>query len=228
MAKTTSTKKPQAAARATNQKADVTKTDVKAKITKLARFIPWLLVIGGFIGLFCAFMISYDEWRLSLNHNFVPSCNLNPIISCGSVMQSKQAHLFGFPNPFIGLMAFPVLITMGMAMFAGAKFKRWFWLGLETASSLALVFVHWLFFETVYRIHALCPYCMGAWVVTITTFWYVTLYNMETGVIDMSTPSRAKFAAMLRRHHLDILVLWFLVIAGLILKHFWYYYGKHL
>src|SRR5882724_3813824 len=140
MTKTSTTKKPHAAARAAQSTSKSSEVSYKEGITKLARFIPWLLVVGGFIGLFCSFVISYDEWRLSINHSFVPSCNLNPIISCGSVMQSKQAHIFGFPNPFIGLMAFPVLITMGMAALAGAKFKRWFWLGLETGTVLGLLF----------------------------------------------------------------------------------------
>ena len=195
-----------------------------AAVSNLARFIPWLLVVGGIIGLICAGIIGYDEFKLSLNPHFVPSCNLNPVISCGSVMQSKQAHAFGIPNVFIGLASFGILITCGMALLAGATFKRWFWRGLEAGTIFGLGFVHWLFFETVYRIHALCPYCMAVWAITITTFWYVTLYNLETGAI--SAPARLK--QTLRRHHLDILVLWFLVVSVLILKHFWYYYGKHL
>lgn len=198
-----------------------------ATFSKFSRFMPWLLVVGGAIGLLCSFIIAFDEFKLYQNPHFVPSCNLNPVISCGSVMQSKQAHIFGFPNPFIGLMAFPVVIASGMAIFAGAKLKRWYWLGLEAGTIFGLALVHWLFFETVYRIHALCPYCMIVWVVTITTFWYVTLYNFEAGNIKGSMLCQ-RAARLARRHHLDILVLWLLIIAGLVLKHFWYYYGKYL
>jgi uncharacterized membrane protein len=199
----------------------------KTKKLTLENVLPYILLIGGVIGLFCSFIITYDKMRLLENPNFVPNCNLNPIISCGSVMQSKQGSAFGFPNPWIGLAAFAVLVTVGVAMLAGAKFKRWFWLGLEAATILGLGFVHWLFFESVYRIHSLCPYCMAVWVVTITTFWYVTLYNIQCG--NISVPGRLiGIADFMRRHHLDILVLWLLVITALILKHFWYYYGKYL
>ncbi len=194
---------------------------------KLERVLPWLLIVGGLIGLVCAFVIAFDEFKLLQNPHFVPSCDLNPIISCGSVMQSKQAHAFGFPNPFIGLMAFPVVIATGAVMLAGAKLKRWYMLGLEGGTIFGLLFVHWLFFESVYRIHALCPYCMGVWIVTITTFWYVTQYNLKLGHIALPAKLQG-FGNFVRRHHLDILVLWFLVIAALILKHFWYYYGSHL
>lgn len=200
---------------------------LQKKHISLKQALPWILVIGGFIGLICAFIIAFDEIKLLQNHNFKPNCDLNPIISCGSVMQSAQAHVFGFPNPFIGLMAFPVVIASGMALFAGAKLKRWYWLGLELGTILGLCFVHWLFFQSVYNINALCPYCMGVWTVTITTFWYVTLYNIQAkNIVLRGLAQQIGFFA--RRHHLDILVLWLLLITTLILKHFWYYYGQQL
>ncbi len=193
----------------------------------LKKAFPWLLVIAGSIGLICAFIIAFDEFKLLSNPHFQPSCDLNPVISCGSVMQSKQAHLTGAPNPFLGLMAFPVLITSGAIMLAGAKIKRWYLLGLNLGALVGIVFVHWLFFESVYRIHALCPYCIVVWVVTITTFWYTTLYNIQLG--NLKLPAKlVGTATFVRKHHLDILVLWLLVIAALILKQFWYYYGHYL
>lgn len=192
----------------------------------LQKALPWFLIIGGIVGLVCSFIIAFDEVKILQNPHFQPNCDLNPIISCGSVMQSKQAHAFGFPNPFIGLMAFPILITTGAVLLCGAKLKRWYWLGLEAGAIFGLGFVHWLFFETVYRIHALCPYCMVVWVVTISTFWYVTLYNLQTHAIRLPA-SWQKVGFFIRRHHLDILMLWLLIITGLILKHFWYYYGRN-
>src|SRR5258708_4161823 len=112
---------------------------------KLARAMPFILIIGGIIGLICSFIISVDKIALLENPKFHPNCDLNPIISCGSVMSSRQGSAFGFPNPFIGLAAFAVLIAIGMAMLAGAKFAHWFWLGLNAGLLMALVFVHWLF-----------------------------------------------------------------------------------
>lgn len=190
--------------------------------------MPYILVICGSIGLLCALIIMYDKVELLKNPAFRPNCDLNPVVSCGSVMESKQANAFGFPNPFIGMVGFSVVITIGMAILAGAtKLKRWFWLGLQFGTIFGLLFVHWLFYQSVYNINALCPYCMVVWIMTITLFWYVTLYNIQTGVIKLKG-NLQKAGLFARRHHLDILVLWLLVIAALILKHFWYYYGKYL
>jgi len=191
---------------------------------KIERALPWILIIGGVLGIICSFIITQDKFKLLENPHFVPSCNLNPVVSCGSVMSSKQGAVFGFPNPFIGLSAFAVLVTIGMAMFAGAKFKRWFWIGLQIGTLLGVAFVHWLFFESVYRIHALCPYCMVVWVVVITTFWYTLQYNLKTGIIK--TPGFLTGTEnFIRKHHLDLIILWFVVITALILRQFWYYFG---
>lgn len=204
----------------------VTKTP--AETSKLARAIPYILIVAGIVGLICSFIITLDKMRLLENPNFVPNCNLNPIISCGSVMSSAQGSVFGFPNPWVGLAAFAVLLTIGVGMLAGATFKRWFWVGLQIGTVFGLAFVHWLFYESVYRIHALCPYCMAVWIVTITTFWYVLLYNFEKGYLVLPSKFGPAIVRCVRKHHLDILVLWFVVIAFFILKHFWYYFGQHL
>jgi uncharacterized membrane protein len=196
------------------------------KNVTLQKAMPWILIICGTIGLLCALIILYDKIELLKDPNFKPACDLNPVVSCGSVMESEQANAFGFPNPFIGIVGFSIVVTTGMAILAGAtKLKRWYWLGLQAGTIFGVAFIHWLFFQSVYRINALCPYCMVVWVMTITLFWYVTLYNIQTGVIKLKGLAQ-QIGFFARRHHLDILILWLLIIAALILKHFWYYYGK--
>lgn len=194
----------------------------------LEKALPYILLIGGIIGYICAFVIMFDKIQILKDPNYIPSCNLNPIISCGSVMQSTQANAFGFPNPFIGLGAFPVIAVIGGAILAGARFKRWFWLGLNAGLLFAVGFVHWLFFQSVYNIGALCPWCMAVWTVSITCFWYVTLYNFDNKHLRLPKGSAQSIYKWVRRHHLDLLLLWLLIIVGLILNHFWYYYGERL
>jgi uncharacterized membrane protein len=199
----------------------------KLKQLTVPTALPYILVIAGVIGLISSFIITFDKFQLLKNPSYIPSCNLNPIISCGSVMSSKQGSAFGFPNSFMGLIGFGIVLTVGMGILAGATFKRWFWLGLEAGTIFGLGLVHWLFFESVYRIHALCPFCILVWISTITTFWYVTLYNIDQRHIVLPKQWNKLYAAV-RRHHLDIVILWLVIITALILKHFWYYYGKHL
>lgn len=200
-------------------------TKQTTKTSRLFKNLPYILIIAGTISLICAFIIMLDKLSLLSNPQFRPNCDLNPVLSCGSVMSSKQGSVAGFPNPIFGLAGFPILITIGMCLLAGATFKRWFWRALNIGLLLAVIACLWLFVQSVYFIHSLCIYCMIVWVMTITSFWYVTLYNLEAGNIDVS--SRFKpLVSFIRRHHLDILIAWFVIIAALILQHFWYFYGK--
>lgn len=192
--------------------------------TTLEKSLPWLLIICGTIGLLCAFIITVEKIHLIQDPKFIPNCDLNPVISCGSVMESKQSNAFGFPNPLIGLMAFPVVITTGVLMLMGVKLKRWYMIWLQLGTIFGIGFVHWLFFQSTYRINALCPYCIAVWIATITTFWYVLLYNLRNKVITVPAKLQACNQFM-QKHHLDILLVWFLVIFVLIMQHFWYYYG---
>lgn len=195
------------------------------KQVTLTKALPYILIVCGLIGLVASMVLSYDTLRLAANPGYVPACNLNPVISCGNVIETSEGHTFGLPNPFFGIAAFTVLITIGASIIAGAKFKRWYWVGLEAATVLGLAFAYWLLLRSVYHIRALCPYCLSVDVVVITTFWYVSLYNLQEGHIKL--PARLiGLGDFARKHHLDILVLWFIVLIAVILQHFWYYYGQ--
>lgn len=201
---------------------------LRAKLT-LENLLPYILILTGIVGMAAAFVLTFDEMQMLKNPQYQPGCNINPIIACGDVIQTRQGSIFGFPNPWLGLAAFAVLVTVGVSILAGAKFKRWFWLGIQLGATLGLVFIGWLFYQSMYNIHALCPWCMGVWSVVILTFWYVTVYNLRHRNIRLPAGKAwQKAGGFLNKHHLDILALGYLVIIGWILSHFWYYFGSHL
>jgi uncharacterized membrane protein len=196
-------------------------------LAKLGTVLPYILIIGGVIGIIAAFAITQDKFELAANPHFQPVCDLNPIISCGSVMKSPQSHVFGFSNTYIGLIGFPIVVTTGVAMLAGARFKRWWWIGMQVGLTLGIAFAYWLLFESMYRIHALCPWCLSVDVAITAIWWYVTLFNFYNGFLKV--PAWAKSTGrFVSRHHADILVFWYLVVIVVILQHFWYYFGQHL
>lgn len=200
---------------------------MKFKHLTLEKTLPYILIVIGIIGFIMSVVIMQEKINMASNPNYIPSCNINPVVSCGTVMKSAQSHAFGFSNPYIGLAAYPAAVVVGVAILAGARFKRWFWVLFNIGFVFAVGFVHWLFYQTVYEIHAVCPFCTGVWATSIIGFWYVTLYNIDKGHIVLPTKAKKGYA-WVRRHHLDLLVLWFLILAGLILKHFWYYYGRNI
>ena len=186
-------------------------------------FLRWLYVVGGLVGLAAAFTLLVEKLALIKDPSYVPSCSINPILSCGSIMQTAQAEAFGFPNPILGVAGFAIVTTVGMGLLAGARYRRWFWLGLQAGTTFGVVFVHWLIFQSLYRIDALCPYCMVVWVVTIPLFWYTTLHNVRAGNLGGHAPPR-RVADAAWRYHGALLTAWYLLIAGLITQRFWDYW----
>jgi uncharacterized membrane protein len=187
------------------------------------RRLALLLTIGGAIGLLAAVVLLIEKIELIEDPTYVPTCSINPVLSCGSVMSTDQAEAFGFPNPIIGIGGFAVVVTVGVAQLAGASFRRWFWLGLEGGVTFGIVFVHWLAFQSLYRIDALCPYCMVVWVVMIPIFLHVTLHNVRAGNLSVPIPLRGVVAGI-DEYRGVVLTGWYLVIAALITQRFWDYW----
>lgn len=190
----------------------------------LDQSLPWILIMGGSLGLVSAFVLTMEKLALLKDPAHQLSCSINPVLSCGSIITSHQASAFGFPNPFIGLAGFAVLVTIGVGILAGATYKRWFWQGLQTGVVFGFIFIHWLIYHSLYSLGALCIYCMLVWTITAPVFWYTTLYNLREGHIP--TPKRLKgLVDFAQRHHADILASWYVLIIILILQNFWYYWS---
>jgi len=195
------------------------------RFAKLGRPFSLLYIVAALVGLIASFALTVDTIKLAANPNYQPACNINPIISCGSIMQTKEADALGFTNSILGLIGFGMILAIGVAMMAGAQMRRWFWQAIMLGLSFGLIFVHWLFYQSVYNINALCPYCMAVWVISIALFWYTLLFCLNNGFLIL--PARfSDLKSFLLNHHLDIYIGWLVIITLLILKHFWYYYGS--
>jgi uncharacterized membrane protein len=186
------------------------------------RDLSALLTVGGAIGFVAAFVLAVERIALLKDPGYVPTCSFNPILSCGSVMQTWQAEAFGFPNPLIGIAAFAVVTTIGVVLLTGATLPRWFWLALEAGALFGIAFVHWLIFQSLYTLGALCPYCMVVWVVTIPIFWYVTVHNLQVGHL----PAGSGLRRFVVRNRGLVLAVWYVVVAGLVLVRFWDYWSS--
>ncbi|MFG2116307.1 vitamin K epoxide reductase family protein [Streptomyces sp. NPDC048718] len=181
------------------------------------RGFAWLLVITGAAGLLASWVITIDKFKLLEDPDFVPGCSLNPVVSCGSVMQSAQASVFGFPNPMAGLAAYSVVIAIGVGVLAGARYRRWYWLGLNAGMLLGVAFCTWLMIQALYEINALCLWCVLAWIATIIMFWYTTSFNVRNGTIPAPGALRTffdEFTWLLPALHIG-------VIGMLILTRWW-------
>lgn len=183
------------------------------------RGIGILLTVGSAVSLWASFALAMDKIKLLENPDFVPACNFSILMSCKSVINSEQGSVFGFPNPFLGLFGFGVLLALGVAAAARVRFPRWYWVGALAGLTFAVVMVHWFATQSIFVIEVLCPWCMVVWSMVVPMFWY-TLLHVAGKFTD------AGWLRALRSWHLVPVVLWYLGVAATILVHFWDSYWK--
>lgn len=154
----------------------------------------WIVTITGLVSFIASFILVLERLEVYKDPGHITSCDINPWVSCGTVMRSWQAALFGFPNPIIGIIGFAVVITIGVSLIAGARFPRWYWIGFQTGITLASIFLIWLWSQAVYVINALCIYCMIVWAMMIVLFFTTAARNVFTDVTPMGERAKRFFA----------------------------------
>lgn len=153
-------------------------------------------IVAGVIGWSAAFALTIEKFVLLTDPTEALGCDFSPLVQCSKNLESWQGSLFGFPNPIIGLAAWIAPIVVGVALLAGARFARWFWVLFNLGIVGALAFVIWLISQSVFVLGTLCPWCMVTWSVTIPLFWAVTLYNLREGNIPVPESVRRVAGAL--------------------------------
>jgi uncharacterized membrane protein len=197
--------------------------DARPAVPVGQRLVAAVLTIGGAVGFLAAFTLTVEKIALLKDPSYSPSCSINPVLSCGSVMTTAQAEVFGFPNPLLGIAGFAAVTALGVVLLTGVILPRWMWWGLEAGVVFGVAFVHWLIFQSLYRIDALCPYCMAVWTVMIPLFWYTTVHTLTRGYLPVPAGVR-RAADAVAAYHGVVLTAWYLIIVVLILQRFWLYW----
>ena len=181
----------------------------------------WWVLIAGVIGLVASMALTIEKFKILLDPHYVPPCNVNPIVSCGSVMTTPQASLLGFPNPLLGIIGFTVVMVTGVLAVAKVPLPQWYWIGLTVGTLIGATLVHWLIFQSLYRIGALCPYCMVVWAVTIP------LLVVLVSIVFRPALERgdSAVARVLYQWRWSIVTLWFTAVFLLIMVRFWDYWS---
>jgi len=182
------------------------------------------LIIGSVIGLWMSFLLSIDKLRKLENPGITLSCDLNPFFSCGSVMEYPQAQLLGFPNQFLGIVAFVVPLMFGVLVLARVELPGWLWTGLAAGLGAGALLCMYLFYTSIFAIGVGCPWCIVVWTVTIPMFCVVTGYAALRGFFGAGVTA-SPYARVFAQHALLIGVLWMCIVYGLIIVKFWTFFS---
>ncbi|MGC4154066.1 MAG: vitamin K epoxide reductase family protein [Propionicimonas sp.] len=199
-------------------------TELFERVHRFRQSNTWIfsyMLMSSLISLIASLVLSIEAIELAGNPNAALSCNINEVISCGKVGITWQANLFGWPNAFLGLIAEPVVITIAVASLGKVKFPRWFMFSAQIVYTIGLIFAYWLFYQSMFHINALCPWCLLVTLSTTLVFTSLTHVNIRDDNLFLPERVTAALQSGLRMG-IDLLVitLWLvLLIAGIVLKY---------
>ncbi|MBH1979912.1 vitamin K epoxide reductase family protein [Candidatus Saccharibacteria bacterium] len=180
-----------------------------------------VMLAFGIIGLSASFVLSVEEIHLLKNPDATLSCSINLVLNCATVMQTWQATAFGFPNMFIGLMGFPIVIMIALLGLSRVAFPRWFAIGMELGIVFWTCFAYWLFFNSVYDIQVLCPWCL---VVTFTMTMLLaasTFYTIRKNSFGLNSSIHGKLTRFIDKGYYQLLVAsWIVLMIALVILKF--------
>lgn len=179
-----------------------------------------LLVVGGVLGFYAAFALTLDKFKLAADPTFVPGCDVNAFISCGQVMGTPEAAVFGFPNSLIGVAAFAVSTLLGVLVLARTPLPRFVERGYLLGITAGAVFVGWLISQALYDIHVLCPWCMVVWAVVVPTFWTHLADALDRGLLPVPAALRP-VARTVVDYRVLLIVLTYGAVVAMVVQAFW-------
>jgi uncharacterized membrane protein len=185
----------------------------------------WAMLVSSTLSLIASLVLSYDAVKLAGTPSSKLSCDINAIVSCGKVAKSWQSSLLGFPNSFLGLMLEPVVITVAIAGLSLVVFPRKFMRVAHVGYGLGLLFAFWLLSQSLFVIHALCPWCLLVTISTVTVFSTITRVVILENVWNLSEERHQKLVSLLDRGWGR--VIYTLIYAVLILG-IYFRYGQDL
>jgi uncharacterized membrane protein len=172
------------------------------------------MLIASVASLVASFVLAVDALRLAENPNADLGCNINAVISCGTVAASWQSSVLGFPNAFLGLVTEPVVITLAVASLGGVRFPRWLMLSAQGVYTVGLAFAYWLFHQAMFEIGALCPWCLVITLATTLVFFELTYVNIRDDNLYLPRRVQAALTSLIRSNlDLILLVVWLLVLV---------------
>ena len=176
------------------------------------------IISFGITGLIASWIITVEKYAITLNPNHVTMCDVNPLISCGVVMRTVYSTqiMQGYPNSWLGLMAYPMAIMFGASLFfvadksAKSFDKSYMLLGNLFPFLAFLLSCYWLWLQ-MWVIHALCVWCLLSAISSTNIFFVITRRNILDDNLKFRGSEKIK-TWIQKGYFVPFVILWFVLI----------------
>ncbi len=202
-------------------------TSFFSKDKTIERANKWIfstLLLFGIAGLLSATTLSIEKIHLLQDPNAKLSCSFNVFLNCASVMKTPQASVFfGIPNSFFGMIGFAAAVAFAVMLLAGAhkNLPKWVFITAQALYGAGMIFAYWLFFQSVYVIEVLCPWCLVVTLSTTMLFEAMLHYNLRENVFGLNKMWHKRVKNWLEQGYDKLITAsWVFILLFLALYHF--------
>lgn len=182
-------------------------------LVRTPKNVAWALVVFGGVGLLASFFLTVEYIHKLQAPTEALVCDLSLFVTCGPAMQSSAGAILGFPNIIIGLVAFAVTVAIGAGIFAGASYRRWFWVAFQGGLVGAAALVSYLQWYSAFELARLCLWCMIIWAATIPLVSTGTIFNMVHGHLGAGA---RRVGEKLAPFLVTIIIVWYLAVIAVV------------
>lgn len=180
------------------------------------RTLLWIGVVFSSFGIIAALTLAIEKVHLLENPDAQLSCSINIVLNCASVINTWQASLFGFSNTYIGLMAFPIVFMFSVGGLLGMRFPRKIVIIGLIGHILGAIFAYWLFFQSLYVIQVLCPWCLIVTFSTTMLLAAMVRYSIRENALNLQKKTNKKLNAWLDKDYDKLIEAGWLVLMFLL------------
>ncbi len=152
----------------------ISKPSISSDITE--RKLGWVLTVSGILGLFMSYGFAAIRFGLAIDPAASVQCDVGGIVRCSPILLSPGGALLGFPNSFLGIAGFTILLILGVQMVGRDVPPTGFWKIAIIPLSLAVLLVFFFEFYSIGVLGLACHDCFVVWFVTIMSFIYAFSY----------------------------------------------------
>jgi uncharacterized membrane protein len=123
-----------------------------------------LLLAGGLLGILGTVWQTTERLSALATTGGESVCDINAVVSCGSVYEHWQSSALGVPNALIGIPVFAVMASAALGALLGSRLSAAFIATLWGLALFMTMFVFWYMEQTAFAIGALCLFCTASMV----------------------------------------------------------------
>lgn len=151
----------------------VTSRDKVTRCWRRGSLTTWMFRASSSLAAFASAVLLVDTGIHQRHPSASLQCDITATVSCSREMDQWQSHVFGIPNPVFGVVVFGFLVLVSWLEATTAPIRRFLHCSAAACIAGSWISVQWFWYQSLFVIGVVCPWCVAVWLSVILMFWVV-------------------------------------------------------